>query len=340
MKYLATGILALALLVVRTNGFAAVYPLPPPGQHVIGEIFTVVASHEDTLLDIARAHGVGYSDIVAANPGVDPWLPGAGTQLLLPTRYLLPEAPREGLVLNVPEMRLYYFPPVRSGEPPVVMTFPVSVGRMDWSTPLGVTRVVQKVERPSWYPPESVRKEALEDGRELPRVVPAGPDNPLGDYALRLGIPGYLIHGTNRPAGVGMRVTHGCVRMFPEDIAFLFEKVPVGTPVRIVNQPWKMGWDEKLVYLEAHLPLEEDDENLESGLTALTKLVVSTTRQREASIDWDVLEDIYRQSLGLPVATGAPRGEVLAIADVSHLDGWCEAGARLPLCQPELGENE
>lgn len=334
MNYLATSALVLLLLFPPAFADAAVYPLPPPGQRLIGDIATVTTRQEDTLLDVARSNGVGYSDIVAANPGVDPWLPGENTQVLLPTRYLLPDAPRSGLVLNVPEMRLYYFPPARQGETPVVMTFPVSVGRMDWSTPLGVTRVVQKVVNPSWYPPESVRKEAREDGRELPRVVPPGPDNPLGEHALRLDIPGYLIHGTNKPAGVGMRVTHGCVRMYPEDIAFLFEKVPVGTPVRIVNQSLKMGWDDSRVYLEAHEPLEEDLESTGAGLTALTKLVVATTPLRVARIDWDVLEDIHRQSLGLPIATGTAPGEILAVADISHVDSWCAAGSDSPVCQP------
>jgi L,D-transpeptidase ErfK/SrfK len=340
MKNLATGALLITLLLSWQCGAAAIYPLPPPEQHTIGAITTVVTRYEDTLLDIARAHGIGYADIVAANPDVDPWLPGEDTRVLLPTRYLLPDVPRKGLVLNVPEMRLYYFPTPGAGESPVVMTFPVSVGRMDWSTPLGVTQVVQKARNPSWYPPASVRKEAKEEGRELPGVVPAGPDNPLGAHALRLGIPGYLIHGTNRPAGVGMRVTHGCVRMYPEDIAFLFEKVPVGTPVRIINQPWKMGWDEKLVYLEAHDPLEEDRENAEEALTVLTRLVVAATREREAKIDWDVLEDVYRQSLGLPVATGTRPGVALAVADVSQLDGWCEAGAASQLCATQPLEQE
>lgn len=312
---------------------AAVYPLPPEDQALIGAPSVTTARAEDTLLDIARTHGVGYRDIVAANPGVDPWLPGEGTRVLLPTRYLLPAGPRKGLVLNLPEMRLFYYPPARGDAEPTVMTFPVSVGRMDWATPLGTTRVVAKAKRPSWYPPASVRKEASEDGRELPSVVPPGPDNPLGEYALRLGIPGYLIHGTNRPAGVGMRVTHGCVRMYPEDIEYLFDKVPLNTPVRIVNEPWKLGWDAERLYFEAHHPLEEDQQNNDRGLTAITELVVAATAAREAQVDWDVLETVFSESLGVPLPAGTAPGRVLAAVDQAELDGWCAAGSLSRLCR-------
>ncbi len=332
MRAITTISFTLAGFCLASTADAAVYPLPPPDQHLIGEPAVTIAAHEDTLLDIAREHGVGYADIVAANPGVDAWLPGGGTRVLLPTRYVLPPGPRTGLVLNLPEMRLYYYPEPAADEQAVVMTFPVSVGRMDWATPLGVTRVVSKARNPSWYPPPSVRSEAREDGRDLPPVVPPGPDNPLGDYALRLAIPGYLIHGTNRPAGVGMRVTHGCVRMFPEDIEFLFDKVPLGTPVRIVNLPWKLGWGGDLLYLEAHEPLEEDAENRARGLTALTQLVVTATSERTADIDWDVLETVAHESLGVPLPAGVKPGEVLAAVDGGELDGWCAAGSLSRLC--------
>ena len=224
----------------------------------MGETQSVVAQHEDTLLDLGRRYSVGYEEIVAANPGVDPWLPGEGTQVLIPSRFILPDAPREGIIVSLAEHRLYYFPKARAGEAPVVVTYPISVGKMDWKTPLGLTRIVDKRVKPIWYPPESVRQEHAADGRPLPKAVPAGPDNPLGDYAMRLGIPGgaYLIHGTNRPAGVGMQVTHGCIRMYPEDIEQFFKLVPVNTPVRIIDQPYKMGWKGQELYMEVHAPLE------------------------------------------------------------------------------------
>ncbi len=245
-----------ALLAVSGHAHAEVYVLPPPGQDVIGAVTTIRARHDDTLLDIARRHGLGYEDIVRANPDVDTWLPGEGTEVVLPTRFVLPPGPRRGVILNLAEYRLYYFPTPKDGEPALVMTYPISIGRMDWATPLGRTTIVSKVRNPSWYPPESIRAEHEADGNPLPRIVPPGPKNPLGAHAMRLGLPGYLIHGTNRPAGVGMRVTHGCIRMFPEDIRFLFEEVSVNTPVRIINEPVKIGWDGDRLVMEVHRTLE------------------------------------------------------------------------------------
>jgi L,D-transpeptidase ErfK/SrfK len=223
--------------------YAEVYELPPEGYDVIGTVSTITARYEDTLVDIARRHGLGYLDIVRANPGVNPWLPGEGTEIILPSRFVLPPGPRTGLVLNLAEYRMYYFPEAGEGKPAYVYTYPMSIGRMDWETPLGKTRIIAMAKNPAWYPPQSVRDEHAADGDPLPRVVPPGPANPLGTRALRLGLPGYLIHGTNRPAGVGMRVSHGCVRMFPEDIEFLFERIRVNTSVRIINVPVKIGWD-------------------------------------------------------------------------------------------------
>src|SRR6185503_8261098 len=226
---------ALAALLVagRSHAGAAEYLLPPNGDTVIGVVTAAVAEHEDTLLDIGRRFGVGYEEIMAANPGIDPWLPGAGTEVLIPSRFILPDAPREGIVVNLPEHRLYYFPPAHADEPRTVRTYPISTARMDWKTPLGVTRIVTKEHMPNWYPPESVRREHEERGDPLPKVVPPGPDNPLGEHKMRLAIPGgaYLIHGTNRPAGVGMQVTHGCIRMYPEDVAELFALVAINTKV-------------------------------------------------------------------------------------------------------------
>ena len=265
---------------------------------VVGRAQRVTTREEDTLSDVARRFGVGFEAIKLANPGVDPWLPGAGTPVVVPTEHVLPDAPREGLVLNLPEMRIYYFPPARPGEPPVVTTYPVSIGRLDWSTPLGLTRVAAKVRNPVWHPPASIRAEHAADGDELPPVVDAGPDNPLGEYALRLGIPGYLIHGTNRPYGIGMRVTHGCVRLYPEDIKRLFELVPKGAPVRIVDQPHKAGWRKGALYLESHPPL---DGKPARSLTPAVRAVVAATATRPARIDWDAVERTARETRGLPV---------------------------------------
>ncbi len=324
------------LLVVSSALFATelraeIYELPPAGYDVVGAVATVTAREEDTLIDIARRHGLGYHDIVRANPDVNVWVPGEGTEVILPTRFVLPPGPRRGIVLNLAEYRLYYYPEPVEGEPAYVMTYPISIGRMDWETPLGATSVISKVTDPSWYPPQSVRDEHEADGRPLPRVVPPGPDNPLGKYAMRLGLPGYLIHSTNRPAGVGMRVTHGCIRMFPEDIEYLFPNVDVNTPVRIINMPVKIGWFGDELVVEVHPVLEavvsEGDEELiaadidvdtgdvtadkhevaappKDPLTYVTEQFIAVTGSRAGKLDWDEVEILVDRSDGIPAAAG------------------------------------
>jgi L,D-transpeptidase ErfK/SrfK len=310
-----------------TSARAEIYELPPPGFDVIGAIATVTARHDDTLIDIARRHGLGYEDIVRANPGMNVWLPGEGTEVVLPTRYVLPTGPRDGVILNLAEYRLYYFPEPEDGEPAYVMTYPISIGRMDWETPLGLTRVISKVVDPAWYPPQSVRDEHEADGRPLPRIVPPGPDNPLGRFAMRLDIPGYLIHSTNRPAGVGMRVTHGCIRMFPEDIEFLFARIDINTHVRIINQPIKIGWSGDDMVMEAHpvlevvLPEPDADGVAAIGevegaineilavahkdpLTFVTEQYISATGERAGKLDWYLAEEIVDRADGIPTAVG------------------------------------
>jgi len=305
--------LALSATFASAAAGAATYPLPEGTDTVLGEIQRVTAKYEDTFLELGRRYGVGYEEIVAANPGVDPWLPGEGTEVVIPSRYILPDAPREGIVVSLAEHRLYYFPPAKAGEPPTVSTYPVSVGRMDWKTPLGLTRIVDKRAKPIWYPPESVRREHAAEGRPLPRAVPPGPDNPLGQYAMRLAIPGgaYLIHGTNNPAGVGMQVTHGCIRMFPEDIERFFKVVAVNTPVRIIHQPYKMGWKGEDLYIEVHAPLEGAEG--EHSLTQITRALVSATQDRVVAIDWAKAEQAFAQATGIPesVTLGAPGAQLV-----------------------------
>jgi L,D-transpeptidase ErfK/SrfK len=254
------------------------------------------------LADIARRHGLGYEDIVRANPGLQPWLPGEGAQVILPTQFVLPPGPREGVVLNVAEYRLYYYPVAKSGEPRYVMTYPISIGRMDWETPLGMTEIVAKVVDPAWYPPQSVRDEHAADGKPLPTVVPAGPDNPLGRFAMRLSMPGYLIHSTNRPAGVGMRVSHGCIRMFPEDIEFLFGLVGVSTKVRIINAPLKFGWRGDELLMESHPLLVASDVD---RLNDVTELYISATGERAGELDWHLAEEVVGRADGIPTTVGA-----------------------------------
>ncbi|MDQ3581646.1 MAG: L,D-transpeptidase family protein [Pseudomonadota bacterium] len=199
------------------------------------------------------------------------------------------------------EMRLYYYPKAKPGEPRVVITHPVSVGRQDWKTPQGATHIVAKTLNPAWYPPASIRKEHAADGDPLPKMVPPGPDNPLGRYALRLGHNGYLIHGTNKPFGIGMRVTHGCLRLYPKDIERLFGEVRVGTPVRIVNQPFKIGWLSGGLYLETHPPLDEDAAAFHDSFTQVVGQVTEANRDAQHAVDWDGLQQAVSDRKGIPV---------------------------------------
>lgn len=228
-----------------------------PMDDVVGAVQVVRARDEDTLSDIARRFNVGYEEIVNANPGVDPWLPKAGTEVVIPTAFVLPDTKREGIVINLAAMRLFYFPETKPGEPQRVITHPVGIGRVGWRTPEGRTRIVSKAEAPTWTPTPAIRKEHAADGDPLPRVVPPGPDNPMGTHALRLGWPEYAIHGTNKPPSIGLRGTHGCLRLYPEDVARIFDAVPVGTPVTVVNQPFLVGWRGDTLVMQTYPVLED-----------------------------------------------------------------------------------
>jgi len=308
MHKVITVLLALAIAsLTQANTFI----LPPADVDIVGQISTVTAGRDITLLDIAREYDIGQNEILHANPDVDRWLPADNSAVILPDRYILPGAKRSGLVINLPEMRLYYYPKPKTGERPVVITHPVSVGRMDWETPLGKTRIISKKEDPAWRPPQSLKDEAIAAGDEpLPDIVEPGPDNPLGRYAMRLGIPGYLIHSTNKPYGVGMRVTHGCLRMYPEDIERLFEQIPVNTPVQLVNQPIKIGWLAGSLFLELHPPLEEDQEKypdyMQSVLNAISDFLAdegNTGRIEPGNIalSGSALRQAVEEKSGIPV---------------------------------------
>jgi L,D-transpeptidase ErfK/SrfK len=265
----------------------------------------------------------------AANPGVDQWLPGEATPIYLPTQSVLPDAPREGIVINVPAMRLFYFTAENgaSATPKApatkVTSHPVGIGAQGWATPIADAKVVQKVRDPVWYPPVSVRKEHAGWGERLPSVVPPGPDNPLGEYALTLSLPSYLIHGTNKPAGVGMRSSHGCIRLYPEDIEELFGRVARGTHVRIVNQPVLVGWRDGALYLEVHKPLAEDTRDLDAEAERL--LASALERPGHAGpfeIDHEVVRKIAAEQRGvpLPVQRGRSVPQYLAASRIVDND--------------------
>ena len=271
-------------------------------QSVVGEPQVVFARDEDTLSDLARTYGLGYDEIIAANPDVDPWLPGAGTPVVLPTQYVLPAIERRGVILNIAIKRLFYFPAVAEGEPQQVMTYPIGIGRVGWETPLGDTTVVSKAKDPHWWVPASVRREHAEMGNPLPSVVPPGPDNPLGHRVLKLDMPGYLIHGTNAPYGVGMRVSHGCVRLYPENIETLYTLVDVGEVVSIINEPYQFGTRGGALFFEAHAPLEDDEVPAEQRLAELIDAQVDAAGRPLNEHLRNHVGDLTFEPNGVPVA--------------------------------------
>jgi L,D-transpeptidase ErfK/SrfK len=286
---------------------ATVYTLPTRDATVVGEDQSVVTVYEDTLYDLASKYSLGSEEIIRVNPGVDPWIPGAGKTLVVPGRHILPPGPREGIVVNLPEHRLYYYPKPKRGGPIEVITYPVSIGKMDWRTPLGTTHVIAKQKDPTWYPPESVRKEHAEAGDPLPPSVPPGPDNPLGAFAMRLaaGKGTYLIHGTNNPIAVGLAVTHGCIRMYPDDVAALFPLIAVGTPVRLINEPVKVAWVDGELLLEAHPPVDAQGQSFEPNLDQFSQLLQAAVGESTVvAIHWDYAREVLQKADGVIATVG------------------------------------
>jgi L,D-transpeptidase ErfK/SrfK len=333
------------------------FNLPDAQDDVVGQVQITIASAEDTLPDIARRFDVGYEEIVRANPGVDPWIPGAGRQVVVPTQFVLPNAPREGIVINVAAMRLFYFPPRRKGEPQQVYTHPIGIGKIGWSTPEGVTHVIAHVKDPIWRPSAALRVDHRNDnGEDLPAVVPPGPDNPLGKYEFRLGWSSYLIHGTNKPYGVGLRSSHGCIRLYPEDIEKLYEMVPNGTQVRVVNQPFLFGWHDDRLYFQPYTVLEDDVRDWQSAQKkmlprAMPVAVRKLLQTQDVAVDWKSVTDATTAPRGLPVPISGEGGsveQVLAAATVvqnripegSNWDGSDDTGTDGRSAQKLLSERE
>jgi len=285
---------------------ATVYELPADGSAVIGADITISTHYTDTLLDIARKYSLGYDEIIRANPGVDMWLPGEGTQIVLPGRRILPPGPRQGVVVNLPEHRMYFFPKAVQNGKRVVITYPVSIGKLGRTTPLGQTHVIAKVAHPAWYPPASIRKEHAEAGDPLPAVVGPGPDNPLGDFKIRLGFGDgtYEIHGTNNPTAVGLAITHGCIRMYPEDVAELYPLLPVGTAVRLSNDPVKVAWIDGQLMLEAHPPVNAQGESFEPDVDQFSDLLRRAVGETTVAIHWDYAREVLRKADGVIAVVG------------------------------------
>lgn len=278
------------------------------GNEVVGEPITMRTDYEDTFVELGRVYGLGFRELMQANPGVLPWVPGEGTEIVLPLSFILPRGvggDGETIVLNLAEFRMYHFLP----EKDTVRTYAVGIGRQGWETPTVETRVTSIAADPTWTPPESIRREHAAMGDILPRVVPPGPDNPLGKYAVRLSEPGYLFHGTNKKLGIGMRVSHGCVRLYDGDIEELAHSVSRGAPVKIINEPVKAGWLGDRIYLEVHPRLEEEGDKPVNVKRIIGEAMMHKP-ETIIDIDWEKVDRLIEQENGIPtdITLGRPAG--------------------------------
>jgi L,D-transpeptidase ErfK/SrfK len=289
------------------------------GDDVIGRLAEIRSEKGDTLPDIARHFSLGIKAISAANPGVDVWVPEAGERILLPLSFILPDAPRKGIVVNLAAMRLFRYRGTEDGTSLSVTTYPIGVGTSERPTPTGRMHVARKAVRPTWRVPASIAEDHRKKGDDLPAVVPPGPENPLGEYALYLSKSGYLIHGTNKPASIGLTATNGCLRLYPENVKTLFDDTPVKTPVLIVNQPYLIGQRNGVLYLEAHRPPEESAA-LESE--KLYKKLKTIEKKAARALDWNKVKVVQSEARGIPVPIGELRQgrekEVAKPAEVEH----------------------
>ncbi len=282
------------LLGTHFTAFSDTYTLNK-AHNVIGEVKTIRAHREDTFIKIAHQFDLGYEELIRANPGVDPWLPAEGSQIVLPTRFILPEDKSEGIHINLSEYRLYYFYDQNK-----VMTFPISIGREEWQTPVGRVTVEDKIINPNWYPTPEIRHEHQLNGDPLPAVVLPGSNNPLGKFALKLNLPGYFIHGTNKPYGIGMKVTHGCIRLRPNDIALLFDDITRKTLVKIYHEPYKSTVEGNSIYFEANTAITMSDRDYADALTQSIQKIIEAAVQSDKSLNWDLIGIMIQQKEGIP----------------------------------------
>ncbi len=293
-------------LLWSTGSLATTYPMPPAGTDIIGQVITVEAQSGDTLLKIANDYNIGWHEIMEANPDVNPQRLHWGQRIVIPTAYILPPF-REGIVINLAELRLYYFSPDKK----YVYTYPVGLGRREWRTPVVDSVVVNKKQDPTWFVPNTIRDFVFEQtGKELPEFMGPGPDNPLGQYAIYMQKAGYLIHGTNQPWSVGKLVSSGCIRLLPPDIEELYNNVHIGQKVRIIHHPYKLGWNNGKLYLEAHLPVNIADPISHLNIISADDAIRDAVKGHDVKINWERVEQTIQHQLGVPVA----------ISEVTHTD--------------------
>jgi len=283
-------------LVLSNHAFAATYALPSPSESLIGDMKYGYVHHGDDAASIGEKYNIGYNAIKNANPQLDieNTIPD-GTGLQIPTQHLLPEETRNGIVINLPEMRMYYYPK-GSHE---VLSYPVGIGKIGRTIPIKRASVTYKKKNPSWIPPKDIREFNLRQGVVLPRIMPPGPDNPLGNYAIYMSIPTFLMHSTIYPESIGRRASFGCIRMYESDIEGFFPIVTAGTPILIINQPVKMGWQDNALYLEAHHPLEEHGQE-DATLTSMIHEITKMTKNQTTLVDWQAVAYQAKVRDGIP----------------------------------------
>lgn len=318
MRFVLRSVFCVALVFFSwiSSVSALTFNVPTNGDNVVGHMQWTQAQPGDNFSSIARRHDVGYYELVEANPGISPSNPLPGTIIVVPTRFILPPVSRTGLVVNLAELRIYYYPP-KSGK---VITYPIGIGREGWDTPVGLMSIIEKTVNPTWNVPESIRADRAKDGIILPKSVPPGPDNPLGGYRMRLSKPTFLIHGTNDYRGVGRRSSSGCIRMYPEDVESLFSHIKVGIPVNVINLTYKAGWLDDKLYLEAHVPLQEQQKDGAVDLEAMRKVVEAATRAKVGKLNWNTAERIATVENGVPQVIGYAES-MLVSQDAPLTDG-------------------
>nr|WP_294863820.1 L,D-transpeptidase family protein [uncultured Pseudogulbenkiania sp.] len=303
-RSLARLVLPITLAVIGlAPAAAATFTLPTDGSTVVGQVLVVEPTGNNTLPDIARHYDIGYEEIARANPEQSVWTPHGA--VVVPRQFILPPKPWQGVVLNIPQRRLYYFPATAKGQPPQqVITYPISIAREGWSTPLGATRIKAKFKDPAWFVPKSIRDEHLrEDGVELPEYFPPGPDNPMGMLAMQTGFPGIFIHATNRPWGVGLRTSHGCLHLYPEDAAQIFPQMKVGTPVRVIDEPVLVGNDGGRWVMATFEPVDEYPDKV--PLEQRVAQALSTVPLPPDEIDQERVTQLATTPQPVPVALSA-----------------------------------
>lgn len=302
MKNLGKAFCAMCCVAFSSHALAAAYTLPPESQSIVGQMQYSSASLGETAVKMAHRYDIGYNAIESANPYLNMSKEFSyGTLVKIPTKHLLPSQARRGIVVNLPEMRMYYYP-AGSNQ---VLTYPIGIGKIGKTIPLANNAVItRKKINPTWIPPEDIREFNLEKGIVLPRIMPPGPDNPLGPYAIYMSIPTYLIHSTPFPESVGTRASFGCIRMYENDIKTFFPSITGGIPITIINAPAKVGWHDNKLYMETHKPMEEHSNNEDATLPGMVRMVTESTKDHPVLIDWQMVAYLAKDRDGVPHEVG------------------------------------